>query len=63
MRNNKIRMELFAIKDKRGNLLKSEYSMMGYVLCSTKTNAIPHQKNNEGSQIIKVTVTIEQGLG
>ena len=60
MRNNKIRLELFAIKDKRGNLLKSDYSMMGYILCSTKTNAVPHHKNNEGSKIIKVTVTIEE---
>lgn len=60
MRNNKIRLELFAIKDKRGHLMKSEYSMMGYILCSTKSNAVPHQKNNEGSKIIKVTVTIEE---
>lgn len=60
MRTNKIRLELFAIKDKRGFLMKSEYSMMGYILCSTKTNAVPHQKNNEGSKIVKVTVTIEE---
>jgi len=60
MRNNKIRLELYAVKTKGGHLLKSDYGVIQYLLCSTKTNAVPHQKNNEGSKIIKVTVTIEE---
>jgi hypothetical protein len=60
MKNNKIRLELYAVKSKSGHLLKSEYGVIEYLLCSTKTNAVPHQKNNEGSKIIKVAVTIEE---
>lgn len=60
MRNNKIRLELYAVKLKSGHLLKSDYGVIQYLLCTTKTNAVPHQKNNEGSKIIKVVVTIEE---
>ena len=60
MRNNKVRLELYAVKTKSGHLLKSDYGVIQYLLCSTKTNAVPHQKNNEGSKIIKVVVTIEE---